>query len=116
LYRHSVRLTNYQNPYDSVLKLSNIKRVGVAPRAGRVGLPGKLPHKAVNVNCGPYFHNLRPDPQATGAWDHSWFFDDAFFARDLTYTLQGNIDRNYIPTRKRANDGALLLNPKSMKT
>ncbi|UCC15331.1 MAG: alpha/beta hydrolase, partial [Gammaproteobacteria bacterium] len=47
LYRHSVRLTNYQNPYDSVLKLSNIKRVGVAPRAGRVGLPGKLPHKAV---------------------------------------------------------------------
>jgi hypothetical protein len=113
LYRHAVRLTNYQNPYDSVLKLSNIKRVGVAPRAGRVGLPGKLPHKAVNVNCGPDFQSLPPDWVATGAWELSWFFNDPLFARDLTHTLQGDIDRNYIPTRKRAKDGALLLDRKS---
>lgn len=109
LYRHSIRLTNFQNPYDAVLKLSNIKRVGVAPRAGRVGLPGQIPHKAVNVNCGAYFRGLRPDPAATGAWEHAWYFDDPLFARDLAYTLKGDIDRAYIPTRTRAADGSLIL-------
>jgi len=29
LYRHCVRLTNYHNPYDSVLKLSSVKRIGL---------------------------------------------------------------------------------------
>lgn len=56
LYRHCVRLTNYQNPHDSVLKLSNTKRIGLAPRVGRVGLADNAGHKAVNVNCGPYYH------------------------------------------------------------
>lgn len=37
LYRHCVRLTNYFNPFDEVLTLSNVKRVGVSPRVGRVG-------------------------------------------------------------------------------
>jgi esterase/lipase superfamily enzyme len=46
LYRHCVRLTNYYNPYDSVLKLSKVKRIGVSPRAGRVGLPAVIPSKA----------------------------------------------------------------------
>jgi pimeloyl-ACP methyl ester carboxylesterase len=109
LYRHSIRLTNFQNPYDSVLKLSNIKRVGVSPRAGRVGLPDRIPDKAVNVNCGPYFRTLRPDPDTTGSWEHSWYFDSPLFAEDLALTLKGDIDRNYIPTRKRGPDGSLLL-------
>lgn len=52
LYNLCVRLTNYFNPYDSVLKLSNIRRVGVPPRAGRVGLPEYAPAKAINVDCG----------------------------------------------------------------
>ncbi len=109
LYRHSIRLTNFQNPYDSVLKLSNIKRVGVAPRAGRVGLPERVPHKAVNVNCGPYFRTLMPDPDTTGSWEHSWYFDSPLFAEDLALTLKGDIDRNYIPTRRRGPDGELVL-------
>lgn len=99
IYRHCVRLTNYQNPFDSVLKLSNIKRVGVAPRVGRVGLPQDVPHKAVNVNCGPYFNELKEDSSVPGTWSHSWHFGDAGFARDLTHTLRGDIDRNFIPTR-----------------
>src|SRR5262249_8329749 len=32
LFRHCVRMTNYTNHFDSVLKISNAKRVGLAPR------------------------------------------------------------------------------------
>jgi len=111
LYRHCIRLTNYQNPYDPVLKLSNIKRVGVAPRAGRIGLPDNAPQKAVNVNCGAHFETLEPREAAAGIWGHSWFFEDDGFARDLVYTLKGDIDRNYIPTRTRGADSGLSLTP-----
>lgn len=113
LYRHSVRLTNYHNPYDSVLKLSNIKRVGVAPRAGRIGIPDTAPQKAVDVNCGPHFSQLVEDPSVPGAWDHSWHFGDKGFAKDLACTLQGDIDRNYVPTRSRHPSGGLMLDPDS---
>lgn len=100
LYRHCVRLTNYHNPYDSVLKLSNVKRIGVAPRAGRVGLPESAPAKAVGVDCGARFLKTHPvtnpvvDPISLG-----WYFDDPVFLKDLTFTLAGDIDRNVIPTR-----------------
>lgn len=111
LYRHCVRLTNYQNPFDSVLKLSNIKRVGVAPRAGRVGLPDAVPQKAVNVNCGPHFQTLdKATATFIGSFDHSWHIGDPVFALDLFRTLQGDIDRNYIPTRAR-EAGQLFLRP-----
>lgn len=110
LYRHCVRLTNYQNPYDSVLKLSNVKRVGVAPRVGRVGLPEDTPDKAVNVDCGPYFKAL-DEQDIDGAWDHSWHFQDAGFAKDLAETLRGDVDRNYFDTRERRSDGSLVLDP-----
>lgn len=111
LYRHCIRLTNYQNPYDPVLKLSNIKRVGVAPRAGRIGLPETTPQKAVNVNCAAHFRALEAKDSATGVWGHCWFFEDDGFARDLVHTLTGDIDRNYIPTRTRGTDGSLSLTP-----
>ena len=110
LYRHSVRLTNYHNPYDSVLKLSNIKRVGVAPRAGRIGLPERIPQKAVGIDCGRHFQALKQDPQCDGAWDHSWHFYDRGFAKDLACTLRGDIDRNYVPTRRHNRLGQLELN------
>jgi hypothetical protein len=100
LYRHAVRITNYFTPYDAVLKLSNTKRAGTAPRLGRVGLPGALPAKAADVDCGPYFfatHGARAD---TGMYAHGWYIDDMVFIKDLALTLQGDIDRNRLPTRK----------------
>ena len=109
IYRHCVRLTNYQNPYDSVLKLSNIKRVGVAPRVGRVGLPESAPRKAVNINCGPYYHKHKKDGAGSSS-SHSWYFDDPGFARDLAHTLQGDIDRDFIPTRQAGQHGLELQN------
>lgn len=118
LYRHCVRLTNYSNLGDSVLKLSNAKRLGVAPRAGRVGLPTDAPPKAVNVDCTDYFQQLaasaalkkkdqaKPTP---GSFDHSWHIGNKVFARDLFETLRGDLDRHLLPTRMAKADGSLTL-------
>jgi hypothetical protein len=100
LYRHCVRLTNYYNPYDSVLKLSNVKRIGVAPRAGRIGLPPDAPTKAVGVNCGDRFRKVHPvNTPVIDTVSHGWYFDDPLFYKDLSHTLSGDMDRNVVPTR-----------------
>jgi hypothetical protein len=109
LYRHCVRLTSYSNPFDKVLKLSNIKRVGVAPRAGRVGLPDDVPDKAVNVNCGAHFRGLGDRSDALGSWTHSWHVGDPVWTRDLLHTVRGDVDRRYIETREVNERGELEL-------
>lgn len=106
LYRHCTRLTNYQNPYDSVLKLSDVKRAGVAPRAGRRGLPDDRPAKAVNVDCGDYYHGTYARAGDNG---HTWYFDDEVFLVDLAQTLTGDRDRSVIARRRKAVDGRLQL-------
>ena len=109
LFKHAIRITNYQNPFDSALKISNVKRLGTEPRVGRVGLPDNCPENIVNVNVGSLWSSLSPDDSsASGNWSHSWHFDNATFAKDLFYTLEGDIDRASIPTRKLEN-GQLIL-------
>lgn len=107
LFRHCARLTNYSNGADSVLKLSDAKRMGVAPRVGRVGLPGDAPAKAVNVDCTDYFRQLVSDVEIReadqmaeiGAFDHSWYIGNRLFARDLSETLRGDLEGSAFPTR-----------------
>ncbi len=102
MYRRIMRLTNYQNGYDNVLAISNAKRLGVKPRAGRVGLTPLADRKAVNVDCSEFFVTIDPKNQANriGSWNHSWHIGNPVFARDLAMTLEGRIDRNCIPTRR----------------
>jgi esterase/lipase superfamily enzyme len=117
LYRHCTRLTNYSNRNDSVLKLSNVKRLGMASRVGRVGLPADHPDKAVDVNCTEYFASLNSEAsiknadqsEAIGSFDHSWHIGNRVFARDLFETLRGDLDRTAIPTRELTGDGTLKL-------
>ncbi|MBI3447358.1 MAG: alpha/beta hydrolase [Acidobacteria bacterium] len=110
VYRHCVRLTNYWNPYDSVLKLSNMKRLGTAPRVGRVGLPDDAPGKAVDVDCGDYFRTLdESEAVHFGSFTHSWHIGDPVFTQDLLATIRGDIDRDRIPTRRMDERGKLLL-------
>lgn len=114
LYRHCVRLTNYQNPFDSVLKLSNTKRIGLSPRVGRVGLPEDASRKAVNVNCGRYFSQLDEDEMVRGVdyygnFKHSWHIGDLTFTKDLFETVKGDIDRNRLPTRKIVGGELILI-------
>lgn len=116
LYRHCVRFTNYSNGSDSVLKLSNAKRLGMAPRVGRVGLPADIPAKAVNVDCTDYFQLLDSDQviqnadqkAKIGSFDHSWHIGNQVFTHDLFSLMKGDIDRNLFPTRD-ATSGVLKL-------
>jgi len=103
IYGHCVRLTNYSNGYDEVLQISNIKRIGIEPRVGRVGLPAAAPAIAVNVDCSSYYQAAIM-PQALGAagitTSHSWQFGDPVFTEDLAQTLNGDVDRSVITTRE----------------
>jgi esterase/lipase superfamily enzyme len=118
LYRHCARLTNYSNLFDSVLKLSNAKRLGVAPRAGRVGLPSDAPSRAVNVDCSSYFKHLvaersdirtQDQTEEIGSFDHSWHIGNRVFARDLFEVIRGDLDRSVITTRRTNERGELEL-------
>jgi esterase/lipase superfamily enzyme len=110
LYRRSVRLTNYSNPYDAVLSISNVKRVGVSPRVGRIGLPADAPRKAVNVDVGIYYDEHREAFADVTNSDHSFYFSSKEFLKDVYLTLLGEIDRASIPTRL-VRDGKLYLKP-----
>lgn len=111
LYRRSVRLTNYQNPFDSVLSISNVKRVGVSPRVGRIGLPQSAPAKGVNVDVGLYYETFRSE--FVGSFpEHNFYFQSPQFLKDVYLTMLGEIDRDSIPTRLK-RDGRLYLRPEN---
>lgn len=109
LYRHSVRLTNYFSPLDEILSISNVKRVGVARRLGRVGLPDDRSEKAVNLYCGGYFKDNKHHFEDRLSISHNWYFDSPRFYEDLFHTLQGKLDRKEIPTRGLTDQGNLGL-------
>ena len=99
LYRNCTRLTCYSNRHDGVLALSNVKRAGVKPRAGRVGLPDDAPSKAVNVECGDYWTTIPKSQRVIGNREHSWHIGDPVFTRDMIDTMNG-IDREVMETRE----------------
>jgi esterase/lipase superfamily enzyme len=100
---HANRLTNYFNRYDEALQISNAKRAGVEPRAGRVGLPPNAPQKTVNLDCTDRFRQVSSaaggDPITKVEFSHSWYFGDAKFYFDLAQTLLGAVDRTVVAGR-----------------
>ena len=103
--------SNYSSRFDRALKISNVKRLGTAPRVGRVGLPADAHSKCVDVDCSAYWSDLpEPSDDFIGDFTHSWHFGDPRFAEDLAHTLEGDIDRHRIPTR-RLEDDRLVLHP-----
>ena len=117
LYRHCLRLTNYSNNADAVLKVSNAKRLGIAPRVGRAGLPADAPAKAVNVDCTAYFQMIDADAAARkedqretlGTFSHSWHIGNRVFTADLFETLRGDLDGSAIATREVGERGEVRL-------
>jgi pimeloyl-ACP methyl ester carboxylesterase len=117
LYRHCTRLTNYFSLGDSVLKLSNVKRSGVAPRVGRIGLPLLAPVKTADIDCTSYHQALLLDPAVQlsdqphgflGNPSHSWYIGNRVFTLDLFETLKGDLDRRIIATRSPIDDSRRL--------
>jgi len=110
LYRHIYRLTNYFSGWDEALEVSNVKRFGTSPRAGRVGLPQDAPARALDVDCSNHFADKKEALQrvvpGSVSFTHSWYFYDNDVFSDLALTLAGKIDRNVFPTREpvAAND------------
>ena len=99
MFRVSNRVTSYSSRHDSVLGLSNVKRVGVAHRLGRVGLPDNAPGRAVNVDCSDYYKTIPRNQPMIGTPNHSWHIGDPVFTRDMIETMNG-LDREGMRTRK----------------
>jgi esterase/lipase superfamily enzyme len=109
---HAYRLTNYFNLYDEVLQISNVKRVGTAPRAGRIGLPADAPRNTVNIDCSSHFETIRrpgDNPVAAASFSHSWYFTDVNFLADLAETLRGAVDRTVVAGRTPGSGQTLIL-------
>jgi len=98
LFRCCTRLTNYSNRHDGVLGLSNFKRAGVAPRAGRIGLPDDTCGHAVNVDCTDYYASIPAAQPVIGNREHSWHIGDPVFTQDMIDTMNG-VDRAVSGTR-----------------
>ena len=99
LYRSCNRLTCYSSRHDDVLKLSNVKRAGVAERAGRAGLPSDTPDQAVNVDCSDYWLSIPKSQAVIGDRKHSWHIGDPVFTRDMIETMNG-VSRGVAATRQ----------------
>jgi hypothetical protein len=112
IYQHCNRLTNYYNPYDSILSISNAKRLGFKARVGRVGLPDDSPTKGVDVNCGNHYneHKQKYEAIVKGAPSHSWYLYSDIWYKDAVMTIMGELDRNVIPTRTLDSNNELSLN------
>ncbi len=101
--QYTGRFTTYRNSFDKALAVSNAKRLELAPRLGRVGLPDDAPQVMCEVDCSDLFAKLFPgagqqlDPGLT----HGFYFQEKEFWRDAALTLAGGLDRNAIPTREK---------------
>jgi esterase/lipase superfamily enzyme len=115
VFNHCGRLTNYFSGYDEALAVSNIKNLDISSRVGRVGMPADTPahEKAVDVDCGPRYAAVpnRTLKIINGMISHSWYLEDPIWYNDLAYTLQGQIDRNSIPTRTLVGNNDFILKP-----
>lgn len=112
LVRHCIRLTNYWSYYDRALSISDVKRFGVKPRAGRVGLPADAGPKCVDVDCSEYWENHGKNREGiVGDKTHSWYLGDPVFEVDMVETMKGEVDRHRIKTRTVKNGNLVLTKP-----
>jgi hypothetical protein len=107
--QHAGRLTAYCNRYDKALLVSNAKRLDLAPRMGRVGLPDDAPPIMCEVDCSLLFEKVDPglgndlSPSTT----HSFYFSRPEFWRDVVLNLAGGTDRRMFPTRQPDPNGKI---------
>jgi len=113
MFDHCARFTNYFSGYDGALQVSNFKNVDPASRVGRVGMPVDSPPKTLDVDCSARYIKIpdRTFKTISGMPSHSWYLEDEKWYDDLAYTLQGDMDRNVIPTRRKIGNDDFELIP-----
>ena len=109
LYRFSQRVTNYYSQHDEILSMSDAARASAGPRAGRIGLRGQQPAKAVDVYCGDHFEAERKAFDANSAATHTWFFEDDGFLSDLAQVMAGSELAEGEMTRALVTDAGLAM-------
>ena len=99
---HAGRLTAYCDRYDKALAVSNAKRLELAARMGRVGLPDDAPASMCEVDCSELFDKALPSvaDHLDVVKTHGFYFDQPVFWQDVVLTLAGGIDRGFMPTRQ----------------
>ncbi|KUR74883.1 alpha/beta fold hydrolase [Novosphingobium sp. FSW06-99] len=99
--KYGGRLTAYCNGYDKALLASNAKRLELAPRMGRVGLPDDAPDTMCEVDCSDLFAKFDDDPDAmlSPVTTHCFYFDQEEFWQDAVLTLAGGLVPSRYPTR-----------------
>jgi esterase/lipase superfamily enzyme len=107
MIRRATRITNYFSKHDEVLSISEIKRVGVSRRLGRVGAPHDRSEKVVNLDCSDLYKKST-DLQGTTE-SHRWYFESPRFYEDLTATFVSNLDRDVIPGRELTGSGLRMV-------
>ncbi|MEO0938911.1 MAG: alpha/beta fold hydrolase [Pseudomonadota bacterium] len=107
LLRHCTRLTNYYSRYDEVLSASEVKRIGVSRRLGRVGAPEDVDEKLVDLDCSDHYEDTYPEGDLR--LSHNWYFKDDRFFEDLCQTLVSRRDRKVIGKRQPISGGLSLV-------
>lgn len=100
--RYARRFTNYINRYDRALSVSDVKRLNMTRRLGRVGLPDEAPSEFSNVDCTDLFDKSFPGDLIASlnpVQTHCFYFEQKAFWQDVLLTLAGGTDRTAISTR-----------------
>ena len=113
IFKHCGHLTNYFNGYDEILAVSNLKRLDLEPRVGRVGIPinATCHDKAIDVDCSArYKHQFGTTLKVLDVnTTHAWYFNDTVWYNDLAHTLNANIDHALFPNRTAVGNNDYVL-------
>ena len=90
------RFTNYCSGTDRVLKVPGTFVSGLQARLGQRGLPNAGPGATFDVDGQHRFAHFKKRNNARHS--HTWWFEDAFFFKDLSKTLAGT-DAQDVATR-----------------
>jgi hypothetical protein len=107
--RHCTRHTSCDSPFDAVLPVSELKRIGASRRLGHAGLPSDPSEKALNLCCGRVFKGNRAVFGGDTAVPRRCYVDSPCFHEDLRHPIEGRLNREVIATRGRAALGNLTL-------
>lgn len=94
ILKHCKTFINYYNKKDEALEAANAIRLGLSPRIGQIGLLKNMSLNCCNKNFTHHYNKISVnapnkifDPIDYAYFTHMWYFEDAFWLKDLTSEL-----------------------------